>query len=69
MKPTNRDYFDVWFAELLYSKNQTCLIRDILRASKEKLWEEWQKADPYGFKPQSPIEVEVYANTEQEGGE
>jgi len=41
--------FDTWFRDLMFSDvADTCLLRDVLRDSKQALWDAWQKRDPYG---------------------
>lgn len=42
---TNREIFNAWFLDIL-NLQPTCLFRDILRDSKEELWENWLIRQP-----------------------
>lgn len=42
---TEREVFNEWFMSLL-TEQSTCLFRDILRDSKETMWQHWQERKP-----------------------
>ena len=42
----NREIFNEWFQELMLDQD-SCLLRDVLRDSKEQLWSNWLKLQPY----------------------
>lgn len=55
----NKEEFTRWFTGLLYDQD-TCLFREILRDSKDILWENWQKHKPVWL-PSEFAEAKAYA--------
>ena len=45
---TNREIFNEWFLDLLQTQ-PTCLMRDVLRDSKEDLYKNWLIRKPLGI--------------------
>ena len=45
----NEEAFDKWFHGLLFLPNMTCLLRDVLRKNRRKLFETWLEVRPWRF--------------------
>lgn len=45
----NEEEFDKWFHHLLFLPNMTCLLRDVLRKNRRKLFETWLEVRPWNF--------------------
>jgi len=41
-----KESFDEWFRMLLHLPDSSCLYRDVLRQSKNNLWQSWQDIQP-----------------------